>query len=70
MTDINKEAMKKAVDRALLFREKVDTLVDNNKIIGKESTITDVLALFKEFNVSEGYTTTRVINRVLGGEQK
>lgn len=56
------------------FEQRVQSLVNNNSVIGHESTLNDVLYLFQEFNIgtsdSEQKVRTYVINRVLGGEQK
>ena len=74
MVEISEKVFNKDVEKTSEFNNRVNELVSNNKIIGKESTLTDVLVLFKEFNINDNNlgkrVKTYVINRVLGGEQK
>lgn len=72
MVKINNESRIIGIKRAAKFESRVKELMANNHIIGKESTLSDVLALFKEFAVDDSdlgkIIKTDVINRVLGGQ--
>ena len=73
MTKINNKSRIIGIKKAVEFGKRVDKLVANNSVIGKESTLSDVLSLFKEFAVDDSdlgkKVKTDVINRVLGGQQ-
>ena len=73
MTKINNKSRIIGIKRAAKFESRVKELMANNSIVGKESTLSDVLALFKEFAVDDSdlgkKVKTDVINRVLGGQQ-